>query len=333
MNNNVEDRQAVARMLTDARKHLDTSGLEYLRSDRRGTKWTQENVAEKVGITTDYYAKIERGVAKNVSLQVLTLISKTLNLNKAEQDQLFVFYLPDYFQHIQANRENTTKLPPLAQITKLLDIIGDEIVNFRYPAYVTDYKFRFWLVNPASAHLVGGMSNLQSLALSRLTIFEMVFDSNWRRFINAVDPEAMMRSQLIRFILKNRRYHKEDWYITHIESIKANLSSADFKVFKQMWDQACRMIENNEHQNILTTVPALGNRLKLRVNSEEVEFLLNDVPNYYLNEMFHIIKYEPIATPENLKRAIQIFAPASIEPCIKMWEIPGFIDSLTDELP
>ena len=65
---------------------------EKIKSMREMNQWTQEEVAEKLGMSTTGYAKIERGQT-NVSVEKLKQIAQVFNLNVAQlldDDERFV---------------------------------------------------------------------------------------------------------------------------------------------------------------------------------------------------------------------------------------------------
>ena len=65
---------------------------EKIKIMREMNQWTQEEVAEKLGMSTTGYAKIERGQT-NVSVEKLKQIAQVFNLNVAQlldDDERFV---------------------------------------------------------------------------------------------------------------------------------------------------------------------------------------------------------------------------------------------------
>lgn len=55
-----------------------------LREIRAKKHLTQAEVATQAGISTNYYARIERGDAANISLEVLEVIVKALKVKSSE---------------------------------------------------------------------------------------------------------------------------------------------------------------------------------------------------------------------------------------------------------
>lgn len=55
-----------------------------VRDRRKQEGWSQEELAEKAGISRNYLSQIERGVATNLSWQVVRRLSATLGLGTSE---------------------------------------------------------------------------------------------------------------------------------------------------------------------------------------------------------------------------------------------------------
>ena len=55
-----------------------------LREIRSSKGWTQAEVAQKAGISTNYYARIERADASNISLEILEAVVKALKAKSSE---------------------------------------------------------------------------------------------------------------------------------------------------------------------------------------------------------------------------------------------------------
>lgn len=58
---------------------------------RKARKWTQAGLATRAGISRNYVSLIERGEAKNLSVQVLVRLAQALEVSEVD---LFRLYLP-----------------------------------------------------------------------------------------------------------------------------------------------------------------------------------------------------------------------------------------------
>lgn len=110
--------------------------------------------------------EIEKG-KRLPTLSTLRKIGKALRLSPAEMAELEGL----------AGYRSETRMPPRDQIETLLKQLEPELARYPYPAYVIDYLFRFWIVNAATAILVGGYENLNRIINFSPTVFDVLFDS------------------------------------------------------------------------------------------------------------------------------------------------------------
>lgn len=92
-----------------------------LRNRRNALGYTQEYVAEKVGITPRYYQMLERG-EKNVSLDRLILLSRTMNVSI---DFLLVGELSDTLEHPLTDIFNELSPQQKADAIKILQLYSN----------------------------------------------------------------------------------------------------------------------------------------------------------------------------------------------------------------
>jgi DNA-binding XRE family transcriptional regulator len=99
MNLSNAERPQLRRLLTKCRANVDLNGAflgSKARHPRRvGKRVTQEEVAEAVGITREWYAALERGRQVRVSPVVLSRIADTLAMTAEERRILFTLTVPE----------------------------------------------------------------------------------------------------------------------------------------------------------------------------------------------------------------------------------------------
>ncbi|MFJ8827645.1 helix-turn-helix transcriptional regulator [Streptomyces sp. NPDC102467] len=85
------DRLELAEFLRSRREALQPEDVGLPRGPRRRTRGLRrEEVAELSGMSTDYYARLERGKGPRPSEQMAAAISRGLRLSLAERDHLFL---------------------------------------------------------------------------------------------------------------------------------------------------------------------------------------------------------------------------------------------------
>jgi DNA-binding XRE family transcriptional regulator len=65
---------------------------------RRGRRVTQEEIAEAVGISRNWYRRLESGDAPRASLKLLDRIAKAFQFTPEERTTLFVLGIPEIAQ-------------------------------------------------------------------------------------------------------------------------------------------------------------------------------------------------------------------------------------------
>lgn len=68
---------------------------------RRGRRVTQEEMAEAVGISRNWYRRLENGDALRASAKLLDRIAKTFQFTPADRTTLFVLAIPE-IAHMRA---------------------------------------------------------------------------------------------------------------------------------------------------------------------------------------------------------------------------------------
>ena len=66
--------------------------------DRRGRRVSQEEIAEAVGISRNWYSRLESGEAARASAKLLDRIAKAFQFTPEERTNLFVLGIPELAQ-------------------------------------------------------------------------------------------------------------------------------------------------------------------------------------------------------------------------------------------
>ncbi|MBK8031329.1 MAG: helix-turn-helix transcriptional regulator [Chloroflexi bacterium] len=73
---------------------------------------------------------------------------------------------------------NITRLPPKEQIIAVLEAVAEQVHDYQFPLYITDFRGLYWLINENEITLHDtGYSSLEASMRHDLTVFDAIFDS------------------------------------------------------------------------------------------------------------------------------------------------------------
>ncbi|KWX67631.1 helix-turn-helix transcriptional regulator [Mycobacterium sp. NAZ190054] len=117
-------------------------------SKRRAPGLRREELASLAGLSVDYVVRLEHGRARRPSAQVVTALSRALQLSRQERDQLFVS------AGLMPPRDGTVGTHIPAGVARLISRIGDVPVG----VFAADWTLLTW--NAAWAALLGEPARL-----------------------------------------------------------------------------------------------------------------------------------------------------------------------------
>lgn len=195
-----------------------------------------------------------------------------------------------------------TRLPHERQIIKTLCHIADYLSNIRYPAYIIDYRFRFWLFNPAfSIFSFGESKKIKHTLSNKKSIFDIIFDSRlgFRQYIRDVDK--LERVQILIFKSLNSFRQHEDFFQAYPECMN-HLLPEDYNSFARTWSD----IDVDK----LTDIQRKASISEMFKESKEGGLIIetNGVPLHFnvvwksilhLGDLFHIVNWIPVNLSDN----------------------------------
>jgi len=207
--------------------------------------------------------------------ETLNALGEALQLSPAD-----VAYL-----HGLAGYREETAMPSLEQIKRVLEAIEPDLAQRLYPVYVLDYQFRHWLVNPATAALVGGsFDTLRELMRKPAHGFTVVFDSRSPVRQSLSNPEAAEQDRMFRFKLHNLYRRYETFYLAYPERMQNQLLPEDYARFVKCWKE----VEVEKHP-----VFPVHPHVALRLGSEEMTFVIHMVELLHVDRLLYVGYYEP----------------------------------------
>ncbi len=237
--------------------------------------------------------------------ETLNALGEALQLSPAD-----IAYL-----HGLAGYRSATVMPPIEQIKRVLQAIEPDIACRRYPVIVLDYQFRHWLVNPATAALVGGSLDLLTELMRRgVDALTVVFDSRLPVRQQFSDPEAVERERLFRFKAHNLYRRHEPFYLAYPERMQRHLLPADYARFEKGW----KAVEVDMHQ-----VFPVHPHFKIHLAAEEFTFVIHMVELLHLDRLLYVGYYEPKEDESGNRERCEAFftqATPTHKMCIRAWD-------------
>jgi transcriptional regulator with XRE-family HTH domain len=131
------------------------AGIRELGRTRRVQGLKREEVAMLAGVSTEYYARLERGDLGGVSDSVLNALARALRLDDAERAHLFDLARAASSPGRRRGRAGQPSVRP--SIARLLETMSET------PAYVRNARFDILLANRPCLALYDGVFSLDSL--------------------------------------------------------------------------------------------------------------------------------------------------------------------------
>jgi hypothetical protein len=187
--------------------------------------------------------------------------------------------------HGLAGYRETTVMPPVEQIKRVLQSIEADLARRPFPVYVMDYQFRFWLINSATLAFQGGSLDFLKIAMKHgIDGISMSFDSRLPFYQPASDSKALHRETLFRFKSYNIYRRHEPFYLAYPEYMEKRLLPEDYAHFERCWhDVDVRM------QDVYPINP----KFVLQTGSGVLVFNIHIVEITHLNHLFFAAYYEP----------------------------------------
>jgi hypothetical protein len=248
--------------------------------------------------------EIEKG-RRRPRPETLNALGEALQLSPAD-----IAYL-----HGLAGYRDMTALPPTEQIKRVLQAIEPDLASRLYPVVILDYEFRHWMVNSATAALIGGsLELLTEMMRRRVHGFNAVFDSRLpvRQYFS--DPEAVERERMFRFKSHNLYRRHEPFYLAYPERMQQRLLPEDYERFVRCWHE----VEVDKPQ-IFPVHP----HVTMRLGGNELTIVIHMVELLAVDRLLLVGYYEPKEDGSgNRERCEEYFTHASppLKTCIHAWD-------------
>ena len=188
-----------------------------------------------------------------------------------------------------------TRFPPQAQTLAVLKRVADCLARLACPAYVLDYRGRFWIVNQAVADMVGlDLSALRALMLpyspdgnlppEPIDYFQVIFDSRlpFQKLLGNYDQVA--HGQVARFKAININRRHEPFYHGYLARAEQRMLPADYAYFALLWQKVDSQYTPADGDYLLMEIT-------IRRNGIPQPYSLHAEPIFQLYGLFDHIRY------------------------------------------
>lgn len=284
--------------------------LELLLQDKG---WSSADLSDRIyndggnnRTQIDRWRKIGRNRSTvRITEDSLELLVKALDLSYA--DAVYFYGL--------AGKIPPLKMPSFRQVKRSLDVVSAGLGSFPFPAYVLDSRYyRFWLVNAATARLVGGDDNV--FALANCSVLQLIFSRKYgvADLFGEKLPDVQ-REQIRRYKALNIMRRHEHYYMEYPDRLKEKdgLTDAEYAAFLEVW--------NNVEADSLPAHNAV-NDVEYTLGGTSITFRLTAETILDLDNLFSITWYD-IRDQSQRDMARSIFASGNVNNVLRMWDLPG----------
>jgi transcriptional regulator with XRE-family HTH domain len=184
----------------------------------------------------------------------------------------------------------STRFPPKAQTLAVLKRAAACLAYLPYPAYILDYRGRFWMANQAVADMVGlDLNALRALMKPEpIDYFQVIFDSRlpFQRLLGNYDQVA--HGQVARFKAININRRHELFYKDCLARAEQRLLPADYAYFAMLWQKVDAQYTPADGDYFLTEIT-------IKRNGRPQPYSLHAEPIFQLHRLFDHIRYLPRA--------------------------------------
>jgi transcriptional regulator with XRE-family HTH domain len=282
----------------DKCKSTSTNSLgSLIRKLRKEAGLTQQQLADQIGYSS--YEIISRW-ENNKQKPTIDVLVKIARATKASEDELYELIMTEH--HVQ-----THFLPCATTLAQLKDV-ARHMERLTCPAYLLDYRGRFWAINSGIAQLMG--VSLEKMWNLKISLLDVVFDSRLPFKAKLGNFEAFAIHQIACFKMTNLYRRHEPFYQNVIINLQQKLLSEDFNDLRRLWNK----VTDKKPYTFISQV------------WQPVVFQEGDTRrNYYLHansvhqlgkDLFTLVWYQP----ENWQQ-LPVLQPSASQKVLCLWDI------------
>jgi transcriptional regulator with XRE-family HTH domain len=249
-----------------------------IRKLRKAKGLRQEELARKLGYSGHEIVSRWENDHQKPPIEVLFQIAKATGATNADIRELILL-----------GYNTPTRFPPYETTLRQLEQIAYEVAKMPFPAYVIDYRGRYWIVNEAVAEMTGvPLDSIQRLIEMPIDYLTVVFSSRLPFKHMVQNYEIVAEQQVARFKQVNLYRRNEDFYRNYLARAAQVLPPEDHAYLAKLW---CKLDERKIWE-ITGLYPEIV--LKPEGASQARSYWLHVEPLYWLGtDLFELVWYSP----------------------------------------
>jgi transcriptional regulator with XRE-family HTH domain len=221
-----------------------------------------------------------------------------------------------------------TRFPKREVTLNILSHVAECLAQSPYPAYVLDYRGRFWIVNQAIAEAIGiPLNALKALMLPHpaennppepIDVLSVLLDSRLPFQALLGNRDQLIRRQIARFKAINLYRRHEPFYQQCLARLEKRLLPDDFRLLAQFWREA-------DPFEVPRSSACLHSEIAIVRGGEQRLYSLHDEPIFELATLFFQVRYVPYD-------GLLLPRPAERTAVLRLWDVvDDFAQVFADE--
>lgn len=262
------------------RRRAEPTLGNLIRNLRRRVRLTQSQLAERLGYSGHEIVSRWENDREKPTIDTLVEIARVTNARDDELHEL-----------IMLERKVETHFPPYAITLPQLKSIAKDMANLPYPAYLLDYRGRFWAVNAGISQIVGvPLETIRAMLqiYQQISFLDVVFNRHLGFKAKLKNFDLLARQQIARYKMMNLYRRHEPFYRDILVRARAQLPEPeDYEQFKRLWHE----VDESKFHELVTGIWV---SVVLQHNASEQRYWLHVDPIFQLGkDLFVIVWYRP----------------------------------------
>lgn len=213
-----------------------------------------------------------------------------------------------------------TRLPRAEDVIRALEYFVNLIHSYPYPAYILDYRFTYWSINPACHALLRSESDLATTFIQPVSVLDLIFDQRLPVYHLISNREETQRSQIQRVISRMLFRRHEAYFEGLLPHFQQRLLESDYEDLARIWNEENSILLEKilQHEPDIAFDNMLG-KISFNVGGSVTttfQLVSDSIP--YFGNLFEVIRWQPLGHTD---LARNLFSPFHDRPSLRLWEL------------